>query len=371
MRILICSHVYPPDRGGVAAFAHDVVKLLQQQGHQIRVIGDRVPETGSCRSTAGWLQRHGHSRYSALLRLLYLLCALREFRPDVVICSTWLHYGVHAAFLRRLFGYHTVWQVHGTEIVGRFRTGWRQAWMRAVLYSATQLWANSEFTAGILRDYGCSPQRIHVLRPYVPNAVFDAAPANGRQRADAPTLVVTAANIYPRKGIDIVLRGLAQVKDLPWQYVAIGAQARPQFRVEYEKLTVELGIADRVSFPGLVPRDELWRLLSKATVFVMTSRFDPNDIESFGIVYLEAQALGVPCIGSRIGGVPEAIAEGVSGFLITPEDVNELAAYLRRLILHPEEAAQMGREGRMRVREQFSEAVRSRQVELLLGALGS
>lgn len=369
MRILYCSNVYPPDRGGVAAFAHDVVGLLRGQGHEVRVIGDRVAEAGPCRTTARWLKRYSRSRFGMFLRLLHLVCVLRDCRPDVVICSTWLHYGIHAGLLRRLFGYQTVWQVHGTEIVGRYRGGWRLRWMRSVLRSAAQLWANSQFTADLLRDYGCRPQRIRVLRPYVPNAVFDVLRANGERPADTPALIVTAANIYPRKGVDLVLRALSQVQDLNWRYVAVGAQARPQFRIQYESLADELGIADRVSFPGLVPREQLWELISQATVFVMTSRFDPGDIESFGIVYIEAQALGIPCIGARVGGVPEAIAEGVTGFLIEPEDVAALAAYLRRLLTQPEEAAILGRQGQARARSEFAESVRNKELEGLMAQL--
>ncbi len=368
MRVLYCSNAYPPDRGGVAAFAHDVVSLLQRQGHEVRVVGDRVAESGSCRYSAGWLQQYGGSRFGIFLRLLHLLCALREFSPDVVICSTWLHYGVHATLLKRFFGYRTVWQVHGTEVVGRYRSGWRFRWMRAVLRSASQLWANSQFTARLLLDYGCMPQCVHILRPYVPNAVLDAANAVGMHK-DSPALIVTAANIYPRKGIDLVLRGLAQLQDLSWQYLVVGAQFKPQFRDQYEQLAVDLGIADRVSFPGLLARQELWRLIAKATVFVMTSRYDPDDIESFGIVYIEAQALGVPCIGARVGGVPESIAEGLTGFLIEPGDVDALAVYLRRLISQPELAMHMGRQGQARVHEHFAEAVRNVELTELMALL--
>ena len=102
-------------------------------------------------------------------------------------------------------------------------------------------------------------------------------------------------------------------------------------RARLETFTNTLGIAGNVRFHGAVDDAQLQSLLSNAHVFVM-----PSKKEGFGIVFLEAMAAGLPCIGANHGGTPEVVEHGKSGFLIEYGDHQKLAFYLRALAESPE-----------------------------------
>ena len=367
MRVLLCSHVYPPDGGGVAAFAYDLALLFKNGGAQVQVLDELGNGVGPCRPVSRLMHRYRRSRVGMPLRFLHFLCAAASFRPDVVVCSTWLHYGLPAVQFARLGGYKVVIQVHGSEVRGRFRRGPRRERMIAALTAADLLWPNSRFTADLLAEYGCDRARMQIVHPFLSAELLQAAETLRDVPRDHPPLILTAAHLYPRKGIDLVLQALAQLRDLEWQYVIAGAEAGAGYRLQYERMAEALGIGSRVRFLGRIPRGDLWRLMARASIFVMTSRPDPDDIESFGIVYIEAQAFGVPCAAARVAGVPDAVGE--AGALLPPEDPDALAAVLRDWLSHPDEARRLGQRGRERVLASFTEAARRDQITPRLQAL--
>ena len=91
-----------------------------------------------------------------------------------------------------------------------------------------------------------------------------------------------------------------------------------------------------------------------ADVFVMPNRTDGVDFEGFGIVFLEAAAAGLPVIGGRSGGAPEAVAEGVTGTLVDGADIEDLTRAMRAYAVSRVERDAAGARGRRRVVQQFT-----------------
>ncbi len=369
MRILVCSHAFPPDPGGVAAFTHDVVCLLRHGGHQVHVVHEgKDAGLGPCRPVGRLMHRWRRRRLGILWRFVHFLCAVLTFRPHLVISSSWAHFGWPAVLFAPLLRYRVILQVHGTEIRGRFRQGrWHRLLMR-VLRSADMIWPNSHFTAELLISYGCAQEKLRIFHPFLSQELLDFASQVSLEapRPDPP-LIFTAAHLYPRKGIDIVLRALAQVQDLPWHYVIAGEEPRAGYRNRYETLARELGLAERVAFVGQLSRQEVWEYMARASLFVLASRPDPNDIESFGIVYIEAQALGAVCVAAQVGGVPDAI--GDAGVLVPPEAPDALASALRALLTHPQRLQELRQRGRERITAHFTEAARRAEITPWLESL--
>lgn len=110
-----------------------------------------------------------------------------------------------------------------------------------------------------------------------------------------------------------------------------------------------LGVADDVEATGAV--SDIGPLLEDVSILL-----SPSEREAFGLAALEAQALGVPVIGSAVDGLPEVIAHGVTGILHPPGDLDAMAASARRLLGAPAEREAMGRAARARVCERFDEA---------------
>jgi phosphatidylinositol alpha-1,6-mannosyltransferase len=150
------------------------------------------------------------------------------------------------------------------------------------------------------------------------------------------------------KGIDLALqampRVLEQVPDAFYVIVGDGPNRGP-----LEALAAELGLRDRVVFAGQVTPEILHLYYEACDVFVL-----PSWREGFGIVFLEAMHHGKPCIGVRAGGVPEVIAEGVTGLLTEPRDVAGLTAQVVRLLQDDRLRDEMGRAGKKRVDREFS-----------------
>ena len=104
-----------------------------------------------------------------------------------------------------------------------------------------------------------------------------------------------------------------------------------------------------VWIPEMLAKREVIQILSHATVFACPSLYEP-----LGIVNLEAMACGTAVVGSRVGGIPEVVAEGVTGLLVPPGDPEALGLALSELVQDPARAAEMGRLGRERAIAEFS-----------------
>jgi phosphatidylinositol alpha-1,6-mannosyltransferase len=119
-------------------------------------------------------------------------------------------------------------------------------------------------------------------------------------------------------------------------------------------LAGEMGVGDRVVFCGFVPETELLAYYQASEVFAMPNREVEGDIEGFGIVFVEAGACGKPVIGGRSAGAREVIADGVTGFLVNPRGVREIARTLTALLRDRDLAVRMGQAGRRRVEQNYS-----------------
>jgi phosphatidyl-myo-inositol dimannoside synthase len=150
-----------------------------------------------------------------------------------------------------------------------------------------------------------------------------------------------------------VLRALAQVrKAVPnVRYVIVG---NGPYQAHLEAETGALGMMDIVHFVGSAREADLPGWYAAADVFVMPNRSDGVDFEGFGIVFLEAAAAGLPVIGGRSGGVPEAVEDGVTGRLVDGTNVAELEAIMAALATSSGLRREYGGAGRERATQRFS-----------------
>lgn len=190
---------------------------------------------------------------------------------------------------------------------------------------------------------GTDPKRFH---PGV-----DPRLARERFGLEAGRWLLTVARLTPHKGIDTALRVLAllvpRYPDLGY-LVAGQGEDRPRL----EQLAAGLGVADRVRWLGAVGDELLPSLYRNASVYLGLSRRDGNEVEGFGISMVEASGSGVPVIGGRSGGVPDAVRDGETGLLVDPTAVDEIAAVTTQLLDDPTFALRLGTGGRRAV-EQF------------------
>jgi D-inositol-3-phosphate glycosyltransferase len=220
-----------------------------------------------------------------------------------------------------------------------------------VVHAADRLIANTDEEAGeLVRFYDADPTRTAVVHPGVNLDCF--SPGDGRAAArfrlglPADAFVpLFAGRIQPLKAPDVLLRAVAvlverdpSLRDRLVVPVVGGPSgsglARPE---KLQKLASRLGIADLVRFVPPVGQDRLADWFRAASVLVM-----PSYSESFGLVAIEAQAAGTPVVAARVGGLPVAVQDGRTGFLIPDHDPAGYADALRRFIDLPELVESMG-----------------------------
>jgi glycosyltransferase involved in cell wall biosynthesis len=134
-------------------------------------------------------------------------------------------------------------------------------------------------------------------------------------------------NVVRRKNLDGLLAGLARVRRVPWHLTVVG---RLDIDIPYTGLIKNrikgLGFSDRVDLCGLVDDSKLRHYLQSSHLIAM-----PFTYEGFGIVYLEGMAFGLPALASRVGGAPEVVRHGQTGYLFDPDRVDQLAAVVEHL----------------------------------------
>jgi glycosyltransferase involved in cell wall biosynthesis len=199
-----------------------------------------------------------------------------------------------------------------------------------------------------------SLEKMFVNYPSVDTAFFSPldVPRQGN-------LVVTVSRFHWKKSLPTALMAVALLRrDCPdVRYVLVGDGTLEE-RTELAFHVHDLGIAEHVEFHGPASAEEVRELLAQASVFVLPSVSEglPNSV-------LEAMAMEVPVVVTDAGGMPEAVADGVEGFVVPRRDYRALAEKIETLLRNPGLAREMGKKGRERVLRQFT---LERQIETFL-----
>ncbi len=266
-----------------------------------------------------------------------------------------------ALAVARIRGIPLVLFVHGNEFL-KMKQSRFERWL---LRRAKRVFVLSDFALEQCALLGVRPGRARRIPIGIPaQAPRNRAALRDKWGASGRRVVLTLCRMEERKGVDFVLRALAELRsrvpDLLY-LVAGDGSSRPEF----ERLATELLPAESVRFFGRVTDEEKDELFALCDLFVLVPRVipDQHEIEGFGIVYLEAASHGIPSIGTWSGGVPSAVLHEKTGLLVPPDDQTALAGALSMLLTEDDLREAMGRRARDRVRrefrwERFEEAIR-------------
>jgi colanic acid/amylovoran biosynthesis glycosyltransferase len=276
---------------------------------------------------------------------------LPERRYDIIHC----HFGpnalvglfardagiLHGKLITTFHGYdvNTYPRKHGHDV-------YRRLFQRGDLFTA-----NSRFTAGRAEALGCPKDKIVVLPVGVDLGDFKHTVRKATPGEEIRLL--TVARLVEVKGIEYGIRAVARVtRSFPrirYQIVGDGPML-----TQLRELADNLGVAGSVDFLGGQTRDEVGRLYDRAHLFLLPGVVGSDGAqEGQGLVLLEAQACGIPVLATRVGGIPESVLDGDSGYLVGQRDVDALSKKLAHLIEHPELWPEMGRKGRALVEGKF------------------
>jgi glycosyltransferase involved in cell wall biosynthesis len=256
------------------------------------------------------------------------------------------------SIVARLTGVPMVHHVHSpteSDTEHRWRN-WRNSVVeRFSIGNARKLIPVSASLANALLAKGYAPAQIQL----VPNGV----PARLKSRMNyvpgSPLVIGTVALFRPRKGIETLLAALAALRaeGLDVTLRAVGPFETPAYQRSTEALVQQLGLAGRVIWTGF--SSDVAAELGKLHVFVLPSLYG----EGMPMVLLEAMAVGLPIIATRVEGIPELVRDGQDGVIVAPGDATGLAAAIRQIASGDYNAAELGDSAWLRQRSEYSDTV--------------
>lgn len=209
----------------------------------------------------------------------------------------------------------------------------------------------SQYMKNELEANGITGNKIEIVHP-VPAALQTpiALPVS-----ESPE-VLFVGQVIRGKGVDFMLKALSSLTG-KWRATVVGEGSHLE---NCKQLADQLGISDRVSFPGWVPHEKLDDYYRSARMLVVPSRWP----EPFGMVGIEAMARGRPVVAFANGGIPDWLDHGKTGFLVPPTDTKRMASRIQELLDDTALAARMGQEGATHVQNSFSHQAFLDQIKL-------
>ncbi|MEE9132788.1 MAG: glycosyltransferase [Gemmatimonadota bacterium] len=235
---------------------------------------------------------------------------------------------------------------HGFDITKSYSRS-RYVRLRPRIFAkAALILAVSRFIRDQLIARSCPPEKIVIHYIGIDVDQFSPAPDLERQPR-----VLFVGRLVPKKGLEYLIRAMARIQDRHTDADLVVVGDGPLLRELKRRAGSELR---RFRFLGRRSPAQVRALLNSAQVFCVPSVVTSSgDAEGLGMVFLEAQAMGLPVVSFASGGIPDAVVDGVTGLLAPERDVSALAAHLDRLLGDPELRRRMGEAGRAHVSERF------------------
>jgi phosphatidyl-myo-inositol dimannoside synthase len=348
--ILIPAYDFKPLLGGIANYGHELAVQFSKRA-RVHVLSRKLPGMEEFDQRLPYKVSRIRTPPSALLSFPLFARTLRRLirlqPPDAVFCPMWFPDGAACRWALKGAPIPYFVAAHGTEVFEDFttlrnsvRTVLVRRLKRKVFHDAEKVFPVSQYTRkAVLEEAGGNDNGVITVNNGVNSMIFKktAGKSNveARYRPRGERILLTVTRLYPYKGVDRMLESLPAISqavpDVKYLIVGEGPD-----RQRLEDLTARLGLQAQVSFLGRLALSEIVELYNLADLFVMLSREEPPDVEGFGLVFLEAAACGLPSVGGRSGGIPDAIEDGKSGWLVDPVNIEAIAATIIDLLKSPE-----------------------------------
>lgn len=354
-RMLCITNDFGPRAGGIETF---VIGLIERAPFGSTIVYTSA-QPDSEQYDRVWLEKFGveviRDRSKILLpspRVLTILKKLvRDRQIPTVFFGAAAPLGLLSQGLRKAGVKRIVALTHGHEV------WWSKVWpfswaMRRIGRGVDVLTYLGEFTRNaISRSLDSDDAKAMVrIAPGIDTTHFapvDATNLRKELELSDKKVIVSVGRLVHRKGQDTLVEALptivAKVPNAHLLFVGVGPH------LDYiHKRAIQLGVLNHISFVGRVKYQELPEFICVGDVFAMPSRsrLAGLEVEGLGIVYLEASACGLPVVGGKSGGAPDALLEGETGFAVDGLKPLEVAEALTTLLEDPARARSMGARGR-------------------------
>ena len=349
LRALLVTSEYPPDIGGIGSHVAELAKGLAAKIDSVTVVHPRgfaapVRKAGVATIVA---QRPALVKAEPFYQLMlgrWLSRAIARDPVDVVHV-----HGVRPLGATRGLGVPVVFTNHSSGFLKRLNASpGRKRRTAQLMRHVAQLIGPSDELVEAARTLGyAGPATM------IPNGVDPERfhPGSSLVRAQLgigadEVLILLARRLVDKNGVVWFARALQALRGSKVRIVVAGdGPERPKM----DEVLGQIGLVDRVTFLGAVANSEMPGLFRAADLSVL-----PSLAEATSIAGLEAMASGLPLVGTRVGGIPAIIEDGLTGLLVPPRDPAAMGEALLRLVADPELRGRMGRAARARVEREFT-----------------
>lgn len=375
-RTLVVTNDFGPRAGGIESFVTALVERAPRDSVVVHASGQDGDKEYDSQLFARTGVRVVRDTMKMLLPTPGLARRVTKTARDFECTSAWFGaaapLGILTPSLRRAGITRAIATTHGHEVWWARSPGTKQLLHRIgeVTDVVTYLGEYTRERIGAaLSDQAQS--RMVQLTPGVDELLFRPGLDSAEIRAqlgfkDRP-LIVTVGRLTPRKGQDRLIEVLPEIRKRVKDAALVICGEGP-YRARLENQIRDLNLSEHVRMVGRVPLSDLPRYLSAGQIFAMPSRnrHAGLEVEGLGIVYLEASACGIPVIAGNSGGAPDAVREGITGFVVDGEDRRALVDRIVALLEDPSLAKRMGAAGRVFVEEKWrwDEIVKQHQAML-------
>ena len=353
-------HVIPKfDLGGAERLLVSLLEAFDHEWFEVAAVS-LYPESGTILEqeikekglTVYFLNKHRGLDLRIIPNLYHLF---QTFKPDVVHTHLFvLHYVFLVMLLCRIpVRVHTIHSiVHKEE--GRLLK--LAQWIVFRLGGVVPVSISLE-VANTVRDFYGRGIWTPVIYNGIPTTQFVSAAGQVRGEKGKEMVLLHIGSFVPLKSHLLLIEAFdLSIKEYPWMQLWLVGDG--ELRPAVERAVSEKGLQEKVSFLGL--RDNVSNLLANCDLFVL-----PSDYEGLPLTVLEAMAAGKPVVSTRVGGVPELVEDGLTGFLVPPRDPEALSQAILRLAKDHDLCLRMGQAGQRKVLERFDISQAARGYETL------
>lgn len=375
-KTLVITNDFPPRPGGIQTFIYGLVQGFDP---------DNVVVLTS--KHTGWQEFDKQEKYPIFRHNTQMLLPtkavgdqaitiIKEFNCDRVLFGASAPLGLLANRLKNNGIKKTVAITHGHEVGWAFTPGLKQTFQK-IVKDVDKLTYLTKFTFEQISEAISSDQleKFEQLTPGIDINMFNPEnKTNGqsqkireRFRLGNKPVVVCVSRLMARKGQDTLIEVWPEVlKKVPDAHLLIVGGG--SLKQSLHKKTFDNNVHTSVTITGAVSWKELPGFYAAGDVFAMPVRTRNLgfDVEGLGIVYLEASATGIPVIAGNSGGAPEAVIDGVTGFVLNPNNQMILAEKIIELLQNKELSNRLGKQGRSWIEKQWQWPNRHLQLKNLL-----
>jgi len=366
--LLILTYEFPSNndrQGGVGTYTFNIAKAFCRKNMNVTVIAPRIFVCNNYDKE----QTFKIIRITNILlfrEIMFFVFALRfSFRnkPASIFCTTWFPGGFVAYFINKMIKTPYVIAAHGSEILDKQNSGnytkelirkCLRIFKKQVFNHSDHIFSVSNFTKRVLIDQGVFAHKISVVNNGVDIDKFMPLPKDKKLQKDynldEKKVLLTVSRLDKHKGHDIVIKALPlvlkEVKNMKYLIVGKGSEED-----KLKRLVKMLGLDRQVAFLGFVNDNNLVKTYNLCDVFILLPKEIDGDFEGFGLVYLEANACEKPVIGSKTGGIEDAIEDGKTGLLLDSDKPENVASAILKLLLNKNMADRLGKNGLEQIRK--------------------